>query len=312
MDTKKTMKYRVLGLAILTALVISACQPVTSDPGAAADPTANAYFTLPTAAPTMAAVGTTAKVTVMDQSVDGGQLTIAEVDSPGSGWLVVHVQTDGKPGAVLGYAPVKAGVNTNVIVKVDDSEATPVLYAMLHTDAGQIGVYEFPGADAPVQVDGQMVAPAFNVTGGSSQSKSTPDDSGGYTDSYDDYGKASNSKPTAEVSGTGIEIKVSTKAGLGTFLVDENGLTLYLYTKDTPGVSNCSDACLTAWPPVLTNGEPRADDGVTASKLGTITRDDGSLQVTYNDLPLYYYITDVQPGDTTGQAVGGVWYVVAP
>ncbi len=249
MDTKKTMIYRVLGLAVFATLVISACQPAVGDQGAPAAPTANAYFTLPTAVPTMAAVETIAMVTVTDQSVDGGQLTIAEVDSPGPGWLVIHVQTDGKPGAVLGYVPVKAGVNTNVMVTVDDSEATPVLYAMLHTDAGQVGVYEFPGADGPVQADGQMVAPAFNVTGGSGQSKSTSDSSGG---------------------------------------------------------------CLTAWPPLLTSGDPRADDGVTASKLGTITRDDGSLQVTYNDLPLYYYITDVQPGDTTGQAVGGVWYVVAP
>ncbi len=308
MDTKKTMVYRISGLVVLAALVFTACQPVAGDQGAAAAPTANAYFTLPTAVPTMAAVGTTAMVTVTDQSVDGGQLTIAEVDSTGPGWLVIHVQTDGKPGAVLGYTPVKAGVNTNVIVKVDDSEATPVLYAMLHADAGKVGVYEFPGADAPVQVDGQMVAPAFNVTGGSSQSKSTSDDSGG----YDDYGKSSNSKPTTEVSSTGIEIKVSSKTGLGTFLVDEKDMTLYLYTKDTPGVSNCKDACLTAWPPLLTSGDPRADDGVAASKLGTITRDDGSLQVTYNDLPLYYYISDAAPGDTVGQGVGGVWFVVAP
>ncbi|MHB8857655.1 MAG: COG4315 family predicted lipoprotein [Bellilinea sp.] len=308
MDTKKTMVYRISGLVVLAALVFTACQPVAGDQGAAAAPTANAYFTLPTAVPTMAAVEATAKVTVTDQSVDGGQLTVAEVDSPRPGWLVIHVQTDGKPGAVLGYTPVKAGVNTNVMVMVDDSEATPVLYAMLHADAGKVGVYEFPGADAPVQVDGQMVAPAFNVTGGSSQSKGTSDDSGG----YDDYGKSSNSKPTTEVSSTGIEIKVLTQAGLGTFLVDEKGMTLYLYTKDTPGVSNCKDACLTAWPPLLTSGDPRADDGVTASKLGTITRDDGSLQVTYNDLPLYYYISDAAPGDTVGQGVGGVWFVVAP
>lgn len=127
----------------------------------------------------------------------------------------------------------------------------------------------------------------------------------------DDYGYDSSSTPAVPVTGSGIEIKVSTKDGLGTFLVDEKGMTLYLFTKDTPGVSNCSGSCLTAWPPLLTSDEPRADDGVTG-KLGTITRDDGSLQVTYNDMPLYYYVTDVKPGDTTGQDVGGVWFVVAP
>lgn len=129
-------------------------------------------------------------------------------------------------------------------------------------------------------------------------------------------GNAYNTAPMDEGSSdnkttTGAEVKTSSKEGLGTFLVDAKGMTLYLYTKDSPGVSVCKDACLDAWPPLLANGEPQAGEGVTGS-LGTITRDDGSVQVTYNDLPLYYYITDVNPGDTTGQGVGGVWYVVAP
>jgi predicted lipoprotein with Yx(FWY)xxD motif len=120
--------------------------------------------------------------------------------------------------------------------------------------------------------------------------------------------------PTAATSQAAVgvaEVDVATDASLGEFLVDSTGMTLYLYTKDTPGVSNCSGNCLAAWPALLTTGAPIAGAGVTG-KLGTITRDDGSVQVTYNELPLYYYVSDTQAGDTTGQGVGGVWYIVKP
>lgn len=298
---------KTLGLAFIILLALAACQPGATVPTVAVDP----YGALPPAAaatPTALA----AKVTVSDQPVDGGQLTIAQVDSPSAGWLVVHAQADGKPGAVLGYSAVKEGTNTNVVVTIDDSEATPVLYAMLHTDAGTVGTYEFPGADGPVSVNGEMVSPAFNVTGGLSLSSSTraPADNSNSEDYGEDYGSSS-SKTPAPGSTTGMEIKVSSSATLGKYLVDEDGMTLYLFTKDTPGVSNCTGNCLTAWPPLLTVGTPRADDGVVG-KLGTITLADGTLQVTYNDIPLYYYISDVNPGDTVGQNVGGVWFVVAP
>ncbi len=308
-STKAGKFYQTFGMAFIAILVLAACQPtavaatVPVDPSGALPPKA-------AATPTVVA----AKVTVSDQSVDGGLLTIAEVDSPAAGWLVIHVQADGKPGAVLGYSPVKAGVNTNVTVTVDDSKATPVLYAMLHTDAGTVGTYEFPGADGPVMVNGEMVSPAFNVTGGLSLASSTStgkkDDNPSSNDTSEDYGYGT-SKTPAPVSASGMEIKVASNATLGKFLTDEKGMTLYLFTKDTPGVSNCSGKCLTAWPPLLTGGAPRADDGVVG-KLGTITLADGTLQVTYNDMPLYYYISDVAPGDTVGQNVGGVWFVVAP
>jgi predicted lipoprotein with Yx(FWY)xxD motif len=98
---------------------------------------------------------------------------------------------------------------------------------------------------------------------------------------------------------------------LGSFLVDDKGMTLYLFTKDTPNTTVCYDKCATAWPPLLTTGAPAAGDGVDASKLGTTTRKDGAVQVTYNGWPLYYYEKDKAPGDVVGQDVGGVWYVVS-
>jgi predicted lipoprotein with Yx(FWY)xxD motif len=110
----------------------------------------------------------------------------------------------------------------------------------------------------------------------------------------------------------GASVQVGKNDQLGSFLVDDKGMTLYLFTKDTPNTSNCYDKCATAWPPLLTSGKTGAGDGVDASKLGTTTRTDGTTQVTYNGWPLYYYVKDKAAGDVTGQDVGGVWYVISP
>jgi predicted lipoprotein with Yx(FWY)xxD motif len=107
-------------------------------------------------------------------------------------------------------------------------------------------------------------------------------------------------------------VNVANNAQLGSLLVDGSGMTLYLFTKDSPGSSTCYDKCATAWPPLLTSGSATAGTGVDASKFGTTTRTDGGVQVTYNGWPLYYYAKDKQAGATTGQGVGSVWYAIAP
>ncbi len=99
---------------------------------------------------------------------------------------------------------------------------------------------------------------------------------------------------------------------LGSHLVAGNGMTLYLFTKDSPGTTTCYDKCAGFWPALLTAGTPQAGSGVDTSKFGTVTRTDGSTQVTYNGWPLYYYAKDKQAGDTTGEGVGGVWFCVSP
>jgi predicted lipoprotein with Yx(FWY)xxD motif len=111
----------------------------------------------------------------------------------------------------------------------------------------------------------------------------------------------------AETAGAKVSLG---KTGLGDILVGPNGLTLYLFTQDAKGESTCYDACAQAWPPLLTEGNPVAGDGAKADLLGTTTRKDGKLQVTYNGMPLYYWAADKAPGDTTGQNVGSVWFVV--
>ena len=107
-------------------------------------------------------------------------------------------------------------------------------------------------------------------------------------------------------------LMVHNASTLGNILVDNKGMTLYVFDKDSMDKSTCTGSCLTKWPPftVAAAGDLTGVEGVTG-KLGTITReDDGSLQVTINGMPLYHYYEDKQPGDTNGQAVGDVWWVV--
>jgi predicted lipoprotein with Yx(FWY)xxD motif len=100
---------------------------------------------------------------------------------------------------------------------------------------------------------------------------------------------------------------------LGEILVDADGLTAYVFFSDEQGgPSTCYDECEAAWPPITVDGDPVAGDGVDASLLGTTERDDGSTQVTYDGWPLYLFASDAAPGDTNGQGVGEVWFVIAP
>ena len=111
---------------------------------------------------------------------------------------------------------------------------------------------------------------------------------------------------------TAAVVNASTHDTLGAMLTDSSGRSVYLFTNDQSGVSNCSGGCALAWPPLLTVDEPVAGEGVSSSALGSFTRSDGSKQVTYNDWPLYNFVSDAKPGDTNGQDVGDVWFVVDP
>jgi predicted lipoprotein with Yx(FWY)xxD motif len=117
--------------------------------------------------------------------------------------------------------------------------------------------------------------------------------------------------PKTAPAAASATVMISHDAKLGDFLVDGKGMTLYIFTKDTAGVSNCSGGCLKAWPALVATGDLVAGPGVTG-KLASITRADGTKQVTYNGMPLYYWASDMKPGDMTGQAVGGVWFLMSP
>jgi predicted lipoprotein with Yx(FWY)xxD motif len=96
----------------------------------------------------------------------------------------------------------------------------------------------------------------------------------------------------------------SASSNFGTVLTGPNGRTLYTHAGDTATSSTCTGGCATAWPPLATTGQPTAGAGVTG-QLGTEARADGTTQVTYDGLPLYYWQGDTKAGDVTGNGVEG-------
>ena len=113
--------------------------------------------------------------------------------------------------------------------------------------------------------------------------------------------------------GTSPTVRVSSHPDLGEILVGPEGLTLYMFDRDTKGTgaSSCHDSCAQTWPPLTVTGAPSKSDGVTAG-LNTFAREGGARQVTAGGWPLYYYAPDESPGDAKGQGVGGVWWALAP
>lgn len=127
-------------------------------------------------------------------------------------------------------------------------------------------------------------------------------------------GTASPGGPAATPLPTPEKLTVKTAdSRYGRILVGEQGHTLYVFEKDDPKA--CAGECLTWWPPAATRDAPKAGEDVKEDLLGTVTRPDGTKQITYDKHPLYYYSGDTAKGDAKGQGreeFGGKWYVIGP
>jgi predicted lipoprotein with Yx(FWY)xxD motif len=106
-------------------------------------------------------------------------------------------------------------------------------------------------------------------------------------------------------------VKITTKEGLGHYLTDAKGMTLYWFEKDSKGKSSCAGECLANWP-IYHRENVAAPKGIEPNDFATITREDGKKQTTFRGFPLYYFFKDGSPGDTSGHGVKDVWYVVDP
>jgi predicted lipoprotein with Yx(FWY)xxD motif len=107
----------------------------------------------------------------------------------------------------------------------------------------------------------------------------------------------------------------SRQTTLGSIITDGNGMSVYLFEKDSGHSSTCYGACAATWTPVTTAGAPKAGPGTTASLLGTTKRTGGATQVTYAGHPLYFFTGDQKPGDVTGQGsqtFGAGWDALRP
>jgi len=112
-----------------------------------------------------------------------------------------------------------------------------------------------------------------------------------------------------------VQLKASKAGDLDPVVVNGAGLTLYRFDKDTakPSKSTCNGDCAKTWPPVLvTPGSKVFLAGIKKSAVGTVKRDDGTLQLTVGGWPAYRFAKDTKPGDTLGQGVGGTWFGLAP
>jgi predicted lipoprotein with Yx(FWY)xxD motif len=119
----------------------------------------------------------------------------------------------------------------------------------------------------------------------------------------------------ASGSGSGATVITTATSSAGNVLTDGSGRAVYLWVKDTGNTSACSGACAGAWPPVTATGTVTAAGSASASDLGTITRSDGTKQVTYDGHPLYYYAGDSGSGTASGQgsdSFGAKWWLVSP
>jgi predicted lipoprotein with Yx(FWY)xxD motif len=120
----------------------------------------------------------------------------------------------------------------------------------------------------------------------------------------------------APATGASHATLIKTGSGAdGTFLTDGSGRALYLWEADGRNTSTCTGGCASEWPPLTTSGTPKVSTGASAADIGTITRTDGSMQVTYNGHALYYFAGDTSPGQTDGQGsndFGADWWLVAP
>jgi predicted lipoprotein with Yx(FWY)xxD motif len=147
------------------------------------------------------------------------------------------------------------------------------------------------------------------IAGCGSSNDSSSSSSGGA------YGSGEESSKAASTEGTAAVVTAASAPKLGKIIVDSKGFTLYDFHKDKGTTSACYGGCAQVWPPLLSEAKPQAGEGAMASQLGTTERKDGTTQVTYAGHPLYTYVQDKKPGDTTGNdftSFGGEWYALQP
>ena len=179
--------------------------------------------------------------------------------------------------------------------------AVPALSLLIAACSGGGSGYGYGGGGAA----GSLAPPAVQSAAPSAAPVASSAGRGG------EYGSGSGSSVAPSASDA-MEIAVATGAA-GAHLTGANGMTLYVFTKDSPNTSVCSDACASDWPPLIAaaGATPTAGDGVTGA-LTTFARADGTLQVAYGGKPLYYFAADQAAGDTNGQGVNDVWFIAQP
>jgi predicted lipoprotein with Yx(FWY)xxD motif len=176
---------------------------------------------------------------------------------------------------------------------------------------------EAPALPTSTSMATESPAVAATNTGSAAETTDTPVVAATSTGSAAGTPSASTTgTPESSVPVTGqVVVKAISNFDYGPVLATGDGLPLYIFNKDTQNgtTSACTDeTCTTTWTPLTTEGTASAGPGAIQSMLGTITRDDGSIQVTYNGWPLYTYSGDASSDTTNGQGAEPGWTLIAP
>ena len=193
-----------------------------------------------------------------------------------------------------------------------------VLLALLITACGPAAVTGVPTQVQPLatEIVSTVVPAATSLAGASSATPASNESSTANATSATNATPTATGTSEASVPVTGeTTIKATISDNYGPILVDADGVALYIYSKDTQNgtTSACTDEeCTQDWTPLTTQGAPVAGAGTIQKLLGTITREDGTMQVTYNGWPLYHFSGDSAAGSTNGQGHDGEWFLVSP
>ena len=269
---------------VVLALILSACASATPTPVVPVTGQSTGTPAMPTG-PAMVNVGQNATLGSFLVDTNGMTLYVYANDTANTSTCTAACSTNWPPLLTAGAPTAGTGATASLLGTLTRADGTTqVTY-------NSLPLYYFAKDKVAGDTTGEGVKGLWSVV--------------------DPTGKAIVATPAASAGGEAL-VNVGQSATLGTFLVDSKGMTLYLFTTDTPNTSTCYGPCAIAWPPLLTTGAPTAGTGVTASLLGTTTRTDGTTQVTYNGWPLYYFASDKAPGDTTGENVQNTWFVITP
>ncbi len=279
----------LLGLAVLVA----ACASGASSPSPAPATAAPATAAPATAAPS-AAAGGAAALALADNAlgkivVDGKgmSLYVFTPDKGAASTCYDKCATSWPPLVTTGASTVGAGLTAGDLGTAARTDgATQVTFHGWP-------LYYFAGDAAAGETKGQGLSGKWYVV----------DATGAMVGAA-----AASEAPSAAVGG-GVSIGLA-ETSLGKVLTGDKGMTLYLFTPDTSAKSACTGDCLANWPALISAAAPTLGAGLDAEDFKTITRDDGSQQVTFYGHPLYYFGGDKAAGDVAGQGLAGKWYVL--
>jgi predicted lipoprotein with Yx(FWY)xxD motif len=290
-ERRMKIPHLVLSMLVGLVLLVTACSPQAT-PTAAPQPTEPAVTEPAAVVPVTG--GSVVSLTQNDQlgsflaDDKGMTLYLFTKDTPNTTVCYEKCAVAWPPLLTTGDPVAGEGVDASLLGTTDRTDGT------VQVTYNGWPLYYYEKDKAPGDVVGQDVGGVWFVVSPAGEMVETA---------------AATEAPVASEAGASVNLTQNDQ--LGSFLADDKGMTLYLFTKDSPNTTVCYEKCAVAWPPLLTTGDPVAGEGVDASLLGTIERTDGTIQVTYNGWPLYYYEKDKAPGDVVGQDVGGVWFVVS-